>query len=109
MNTVRIGPATIVGYLLSALAAGGAVIAAAEHELSGSGKWLVITSAVTAIATNLGRQLQAMPASSGIPAPPAAPDAASLAALKAQADANVLKAEPDGVDSAQVPFSGATP
>ncbi|HEX3391944.1 MAG TPA: hypothetical protein VHS55_05235 [Solirubrobacteraceae bacterium] len=59
MNVVRVGPATIVGYLLSAIAGGGAAIAAAEHELSGPGKWLAIISAVSAIATNLGRQLQA--------------------------------------------------
>lgn len=80
MNVVRVGPATIVGYLLSALAAGGAVIAATEHELSGSGKWLAIISAVTAIATNLGRQLQA---TSSSPAPPESsriPDGATPAA-----------------------------
>jgi hypothetical protein len=57
---VKVGPATIVGYLLSALSAGGAVIAAAEHELAGPGKWLAIISAVSAVATNLGRQLQAV-------------------------------------------------
>jgi hypothetical protein len=56
---VSVGPATIVGYLLSALSAGGAIIAAAEHELAGTGKWLVIVSAITAVTTNLGRQLQA--------------------------------------------------
>jgi hypothetical protein len=61
MNIVRVGPATIVGYLLSAIAAGGAVLATAEHELAGPGKWLAIISAVSAIATNLGRQLQARP------------------------------------------------
>jgi hypothetical protein len=59
---VSVGPATIVGYLLSALSAGGVVIAAAEHELSGSGKWLAIISAATAVSTNLGRQLQAVKA-----------------------------------------------
>jgi hypothetical protein len=57
---VSIGPATIVGYLLSSLAAGGTVIAAAEHELAGPGKWLAIISAITAVTTNLGRQLQAV-------------------------------------------------
>lgn len=81
MNVVRVGPATIVGYLLSAIAGGGVAIAAAEHELSGPGKWLAIISAVSAIATNLGRQLQARPATS--PAPPESsriPDGATPAA-----------------------------
>jgi hypothetical protein len=59
VKQVPVGPATIVGYVLSALAAGGTVLAAAEHELSGPGKWLAIISAVTAVSTNLGRQLQA--------------------------------------------------
>jgi hypothetical protein len=58
-TTVPVGPATIVGYLLTALAGGGAVLAAAEHELAGPGKWLAILSAITAVTTNLGRQLQA--------------------------------------------------
>ena len=62
MKQVPVGLATIVGYLLSALSAGGAVIATAEHELSGPGKWLAIISAITAVTTNLGRQLQAVPA-----------------------------------------------
>jgi hypothetical protein len=57
---VPVGPATIVGYFFSALAAGGTVIAAAEHELAGPGKWLAILSAITAVTTNLGRQLQAV-------------------------------------------------
>lgn len=56
---VPVGPATIVGYFLSAFAAGGTVLATAEGELAGPGKWLAIISAVTAISTNLGRQLQA--------------------------------------------------
>jgi hypothetical protein len=73
MNAVRVGPATIVGYLLSAIAAGGAVVATAEHELSGPGKWLAIISAVSAIATNLGRQLQATPARE-----PVAPESARI-------------------------------
>lgn len=59
MKSVTVGPATIAGYLLSALAAGGTVLAAAEHELAGPGKWLAIISAATTISTNLGRQLQA--------------------------------------------------
>jgi hypothetical protein len=68
MTSVPVGPATIVGYILAALAAGGTVIAAAEHELSGPGKWMAIISAVTAVATNLGRQLQAGKApAEGIP------------------------------------------
>lgn len=71
MTPVPVGPATIVGYVLSALAAGGTVLAAAEHELSGPGKWLAILSTITAVTTNLGRQLQAKAAQSPVvEAPP---------------------------------------
>jgi hypothetical protein len=63
MNTnVTVGPATIVGYVLSAVAAAGAALAAVEGSLAGPGKWLAILSVITAVATNLGRQLQAVPA-----------------------------------------------
>lgn len=79
MNPVRVGPATYVGYFLSALAAGGTVLAAAEHELAGPGKWLAIISAGTAIFTNLGRQWQAG-AVQGAPETARTPDGSSPAA-----------------------------
>lgn len=56
---VPFGPASVVGYILTALGALGTALAAAEGELSGHGKWLAILTAVTGVATNLGRQLQA--------------------------------------------------
>lgn len=78
MNPVRVGPATYVGYLLSALAAGGTVLAAVERELAGPGKWLAMISAGTAIFTNLGRQWQAGKAQ-GAPETAATPDGAAPA------------------------------
>lgn len=56
---VPVGPASIVGYILTALGAIGAGIAAAEHEMAGPGKWLAILAVVAGVMTNLGRQLQA--------------------------------------------------
>lgn len=65
---VSVGPATVVGYAFSALAAGAAGLAASEGELSGPGKWLAILSAITAVTTNFGRQMQAK-AAIAAPAP----------------------------------------
>lgn len=66
---VSVGPATIVGYGFSALAAGASALAASEGELSGPGKWLAILSAITAVTTNFGRQMQAKAAIAPAPAP----------------------------------------
>jgi hypothetical protein len=58
MTKVPIGPATIVGYVLTALGAAGAGLASIEGT-TGTAKWLAILSVIAGVATNLGRQLQA--------------------------------------------------
>jgi hypothetical protein len=58
-TNVSIGPATIVGYFLSALGAAGTALAAVEGNLAGPGKWLAILTVITAVATNFNRSFQA--------------------------------------------------
>lgn len=55
---VSVGPATIVGYILTALGAITAGLASVEGNPQ-TAKWLAILAVVSGVLTNLGRQLQA--------------------------------------------------
>lgn len=55
---VPVGPASIVGYILTALGTAGSALAAAEGNLH-TAKWLAILGVISGVVTNLGRQLQA--------------------------------------------------
>jgi hypothetical protein len=59
LNKVSVGPATYIGYGLTAIGLVATGIAAVEKELAGSGKWLAILTIVAGVLTNLGRQMQA--------------------------------------------------
>lgn len=55
---VSVGPATIVGYLLSALGTAGTALSLNSGDPT-QAKWMAILAIVSGVATNLGRQLQA--------------------------------------------------
>lgn len=56
---VRVGPATIVGYLLTAIGAAATAWAAASHNPAISAEVLSIVTVAAGVFTNLGRQFQA--------------------------------------------------
>lgn len=58
-TNVPVGPATVVGYILTALASAASAVAASENELAGPGKWLAILAIISGLTTNVGRQVQA--------------------------------------------------
>lgn len=100
-------PAAIGGLLVTAIA-GGVTIAgevAMSHPLHQA---IVIAAAL--VTGLIGYVTLGATSTSGPPAP-ARESASAIAALNAQAEANVMKlaGAPDGVDSAAVPFSGAAP
>lgn len=108
---VSIGPSSILGWLAAAAGLVTSTVLSLEHSqalAAGPGKWPAILAVVALVGTNAGRQFQA--AHLGKAAAVAAgvakvPDA--LAALAAQAQANVARVEasPDGVDGPHVAFS----
>lgn len=111
---VDIGPASVLGWLA---AAGGIItsavtaITASQHDLAGPGKWAAILGVASLIFTNLGRQFQAahLPQAAQIADTAAGiPDLMQQLAVQAQANVAKSEAAPDHVDSAAVPYSGAS-
>jgi hypothetical protein len=117
MNTnPSIGPSSVLGWLTFAGFEITAVTTAAtgsQAELNGPGKWTAICGLAALALTSAGRYLQShgMIRSASPAAQAIGDSAAVLNALQAEARGNVAKlaASPDGVDSANVPFSGAQP
>lgn len=103
MNTqVPVGPASIVGYLLTALGTAATAWAAASGHPAISPEVLLIVTFTAGLLTNLGRQLQAK-----TPFSAEGPTDVVPAALAVEAETNVAKAQaqPDGVDGPAVPFA----
>jgi hypothetical protein len=112
---VKVGPASVLGWLLAAVGLLTTTVQSLENSqalVTGPGKWPAILGVVSLTATNLGRQFQAAHLTK---AAAVADDIAKLSpaleALAREAKANVSKLAgfPDHVQTASVPFSGATP
>lgn len=100
-------PATIGGLLVTAIAGG--VSIAGEVDLSHPLHQAIVIAA--ALLTGLVGYFTLGSSSPSGPPASAPGSGPAIAALNAEAQANVLKTAgiPDGVDSAAVPFSGAKP
>lgn len=112
---VSIGPTSILGWI-GALAGivVTAVLSLSEHAalLSGPGKWSAILATVALVGTGLGRQFQAAHLPKEIAVSDDAVKVAELLGPLVASNIAAATANPDGVDSAAVPFSGvqaATP
>lgn len=114
MKNPSIGISSILGWATFGVATASTAVTAAtasEAELNGPGKWVAILGIVSLTVTSAGRYLQshALIKQGGTADKAIDDSAAVLSALQTEAQANVAKVKesPDGVDSSQVPFSGA--